>query len=400
MSQLFKGFDDLCQVLFERKNLKLLSHLWKQEFTAEQLAIVSDEKYPIEEKKDGEYHVGFLTHIVDERQARQLDKSLVPVAPENIKEFLAKYKNHATPFRYFQKEITSTNGQKVILNLYGIMQSSAFFARSMHAEDFKAFNVVQATVDLATSHQMDFLGLGQFSSIVSENGQLLTSKKLPLTTGNGLTAAMAFEAVKQTCSQRNINLSQAKIAVVGFAGNICNVITQIASDHCQNILLVSRESVESNPKYKLAIELILQNSKIKKENLSYGHSLESLKDRDIIIVGTNSSEEIIKSEMVKSGAIILDISIPSNVESVVKKRSDVVYLQGGLAKLPLAQVVDHPWVPLKTGDCFACMAETILMGFLKENRSYSFGMLNKADVLKTLGFATKTGITLGGLKAF
>ena len=88
------------------------------------------------------------------------------------------------------------------------------------------------------------------------------------------------------------------------------------------------------------------------------------------------------------------------MQSEVKKRKDVTYLQGGLAKLPLDQVVDHPWVPLKNGDCFACMAETIAMGLHKKNISYSLGRMNKPQVLESMQLAREVGIVLGGLRKY
>lgn len=401
ISQLIRGFDALCDIISKRENLRLTAHLWDQDFTPEQLKTVSDKKSEIIDAKNSDViHIGFLTHIVNPIQAQSLDKALEHVDPASIEAFLKNYSNQAAPIRYFQKKIKGINNSEIILNLYGIMQPSSFFETSLRQHDFKAARLVQDAVDLAASHGMKYFGLGQFSSIVSENGLLLKSENMPITTGNSLTAAMAIEAIRQISKEKNINLKNGKIGVVGFTGNICNVLTQIIADDVTNLVLIHRKNAGGGNKTQEAIDLLLTETKLKKENLQFGDDLASLIECDVIIIGTNSAAEIILSEHVKEGAIVLDISIPSNVHSSVRKRKDVTYLQGGLAKLPFNQVVDHPWVPLKTGDCFACMAETIVLGLHKKTASYSLGRMNKPQVLDSFKLANEVGVVLGGLRKY
>lgn len=398
VTKLINGFRELCSVITKRQNLKLTSHLWDQEFSSEQLEVVSDKKATIEESLNSKaVHIGFLTHVVNPIQAQSLDLALMHVSPKNLESFLKNYANQAVPFRYFQKKIKGLNNREIILNLYGIMQPSAYFETSLRQQDFRAAGLVQDAVDLAESHGMKYFGLGQFTSIVSENGMLLKSKSMPITTGNSLTAAMAIEAIREMAKEKKINLATAKIGVVGFTGNICNVLTQIIADDVTNLVLIHRRD---NQKYQEAVDLLLSQTNLKMENLLFSHQLTDLIDCDVVIVGTNSASEIIQSEHIKQNAIVLDISIPSNVQSAVKKRADVTYMQGGLAKLPLDQVVDHPWVPLKTGDCFACMAETIAMGLQGIETSYSLGRMNKPQVLESLKLALEVGIVLGGLRKY
>ncbi|MDD4976112.1 MAG: aminotransferase class III-fold pyridoxal phosphate-dependent enzyme [Bacteriovorax sp.] len=401
ISKLIAGFDQLCEILTKRENLRLTTHLWNQEFSIEQLKTVSDKKAVIIESLNSyDTHIGFLTHVVNPFQAQSLDRALEHVDPKNLEIFLKNYANQSIPFRYFQKKIKGLNDREVILNLYGIMQPSSFFEASLRNQDFKAARLVQDAVDLAQSHGMRYFGLGQFTSIVSENGMLLSFKDMPITTGNSLTAAMAIEAIRSISKEKKIDLKKAKIGVVGFTGNICNVLTQIIADDVTNLVLIHRKALIHNQKYQEAVDQLLDQTNLKKENLVFGHELTDLKDCEIVIVGTNSAAEIIVSEHIKFGAIVLDISVPSNVQSEVKKRKDVTYLQGGLAKLPFEQVVDHPWVPLETGDCFACMAETIAMGLHGLDYSYSLGRMNKPQVIESLKLAADVGIVLGGLRKY
>lgn len=399
VKKLINGIEALCGKLSERKTLALISHLWDKKFTAQELQTVSDKKSPlIDSHKDQRTHIGFLTHVVSAEQARSLDLAFMHLEPKELAVFLENYANQTAPFRYFQKEIKGADGSVAVLNLYGIMQPSSYFEKSLRSFDGKAARIVQEAVDLARMQGMDYFGLGQFTSIVSENGMLLDPGSMPVTTGNSLTAAMGIEGIRKAANEKKIDLKKTKLGVVGFTGNICNVLTQIIADDVGELILIHRDDKKNQAKYNEALELILSESKLSRDQVKTGHDLNALKECGVVIVGTNSAVEIIESAHIKEGAIVLDISLPSNVQKDVKKRSDVSYFQAGLAKLPLGQVVDHPWVPLKTGDCFACMAETIVMGLIGHKTSYSLGRLNKTQVLNSLKLAGSVGVELGGLK--
>lgn len=399
VKRLLSGLEALCEKLTERKTLAMISHLWEKTFTAQELQTVSEKKSSLmDSHKDQRTHIGFLTHVVSPEQARSLDLAFMHLDPKELATFLENYANQTAPFRYFQKEIKGTDGSVVVLNLYGIMQPSSYFEKSLRSFDGKAARIVQEAVDLARLQGMDYFGLGQFTSIVSENGMLLDSGNMPITTGNSLTAAMGIEGIRKAAKEKNVDLKKTKLGVVGFTGNICNVLTQIIADDVGELILIHRNDQKNQQKYNEALELILAESKLSREQVKTGHDLNALKDCGVVIVGTNSASEIIESSHIKEGAIILDISLPSNVQRDVKKRADVSYFQAGLARLPLDQVVDHPWVPLKTGDCFACMAETIVMGLIGQKSSYSLGRLNKTQVLNSFKLADGVGVGLGGLK--
>jgi acetylornithine/succinyldiaminopimelate/putrescine aminotransferase/predicted amino acid dehydrogenase len=394
VTRLLLGMKGLCEVVSGGRTLELTEHWWNQKFSAEQLATVSDVKCKI--RDDGKYQVGFLTHILDETQARKLDKCFQHIELGSITRFLTDYSNQAAPFRYFQKSFYGLNGEEVVLNLYGLMQPSAFFEKSLRAQNSQAFDLVQEAVDLAESDGMKYLGLGQFTSIVSENGLLLKTKAMPITTGNSLTAAMTIEAIKDIAKKKNVDLKTASVGIVGFTGNICNVLTQVLAEEVNHFVLIHREPYEQSPKFQEAVEILRENTANPGLNLKFSHSVEDLKDCEIVIVGTNSSLQFIRSSQIREGTIVADISVPSNVDPEVKFRKDVVYFQGGVAHLPQEQFFGHSWSPLSGKEFFACIAETIVLGLLKHPESFSLGRLTKRHVLESLAFAHKVGVTVGG----
>jgi predicted amino acid dehydrogenase len=163
--------------------------------------------------------------------------------------------------------------------------------------------------------------------------------------------------------------------------------------------LFYRESVQQNKRFKLAVDGVFQNSNIKSENLQATDDYRHLRDCDVIICATNSVQPFLISELLKQNAIIIDISVPTNVHAdVLRNRPDVVAMQGGLVQLPGSQPVASTCSPTPIGNTYACLAETLMMGFLKVQTPYSIGPLTKAGVLRALEDSRKVGYELGQLR--
>jgi predicted amino acid dehydrogenase len=111
---------------------------------------------------------------------------------------------------------------------------------------------------------------------------------------------------------------------------------------------------------------------------------------------------MLKPEHLKKDALVLDISVPSNVHpSVFSERADVECVQGGFARLPLGQKLDDcALVFAPEGEIFACMAETLTLGLLNHPESFSRGPLSKERILRITRMARDAGIELGSVKRF
>jgi predicted amino acid dehydrogenase len=90
--------------------------------------------------------------------------------------------------------------------------------------------------------------------------------------------------------------------------------------------------------------------------------------------------------------------VPSNVDaSVFQRRPDVKAYHGALAQLPNGQTLTTDWMPLPTGQIYACLAETITLGLSGRSGHYSMGALRKQQVLEILDLAENVGIRRGKL---
>src|SRR5262249_40937530 len=142
---------------------------------------------------------------------------------------------------------------------------------------------------------------------------LLRGRGMRVTTGNSLTAGFAYQALLQALAARGIKPKDARIGVVGATGNIGNVLSQLLGDCAGALRLVYREPLEKSKKLQEAVEAVIANSKIDRSRIETSHEPSSLKDCDAIILGTNTVQNLLLPEHLRQGAIVLDVSVPSNV---------------------------------------------------------------------------------------
>jgi predicted amino acid dehydrogenase len=217
-----------------------------------------------------------------------------------------------------------------------------------------------------------------------------------VTSGNSLTAGFAFRTLENALAERRRPLSSCHIGVVGAAGNICNVITQLIGDRACALTLVHRDDPESARRMQQAADRLFANSRIARSRVQVTTELDRLVDCDGVVLGTNTTELLIKPEHLKENAVVIDISVPSNVDpSVFQLRPDVTAFHGALGRLPEGQVLSTEWMPLPKGQIYACLAETITLGLSGRFAHYSMGTLRKQQVVDALQLADDVGITLG-----
>tara|TARA_B110001454_G_C12723330_1_gene436718 strand:- start:688 stop:3288 length:2601 start_codon:yes stop_codon:yes gene_type:complete len=392
VKQLKLAFEELLETLETYSLGNLFSHIFsKDEIIPNRPPLLQK---PLLSKPPEIKDVAFLGHIINWDHAQRLDPSLRDVKIDRLKKFFTSYAEFSKPFRYHQQIIESADGQKVRLNLYGLTVVSDFFESDIRRPMPIMVDTIQEFVDELKTDSNDYLGLGQFTSIVTKNGTMLDSKGLAITTGNSLTAGFAIEAIETFVKTRQLRLENLNIGIVGFGGNIGRAVTQILAAHGSNLTLVYKEAFDTSPRFQAAVDDLLLSSRIDKCKLHPTADFSDLKKCDIIVLGTNSTQELLQTEHLKRGCLIVDISVPSNVSRAVRSSKDYVYASAGLARLPNNQKIDHSWLPLLSGDCFACLAETIVLGLSNFESSFSLGDLSVERVQLVRQLAKQRGFTL------
>jgi fatty aldehyde-generating acyl-ACP reductase len=184
------------------------------------------------------------------------------------------------------------------------------------------------------------LGIGGCGSILSPQAysKIAQNLKIPVTSGNALTAWTVIEALYRAARIKRIALQGLKVAIIG-------------NDSCIGRLCALKLS-----------ECGLEVNK--------GGSGD-MDEADIVINAADKIEELIDIKDLRAGAIFCDVSL-SILVNKAKLRDDITVIEAGLVKLPSAQIVS------------AAMAETMLLAFERRFVNYSDGDNLNPDKLEEI----------------
>lgn len=93
---------------------------------------------------------------------------------------------------------------------------------------------------------VSMVGLGAYTSIITQNGQSINDYEMPITTGNAYTTALTLMGIMHAAEQRGLDLSTACVGVIGASGNIGMVVAQILSLNVGRLKLIGREDGSDN----------------------------------------------------------------------------------------------------------------------------------------------------------
>lgn len=302
---------------------------------------------------------------------------------------------------------------------------------------------------------VSIVGLGAYTSIATRNGESINYYEMPITTGNAYTVGLSIQGVICAAEKRGLNLSTAKLAVVGAGGNIGSVVAQILAPRVGQVMLVGSDTGASSlfrlkyTRRQCIYEILKEisnlsdietaqlgtvakfiSSYINKKNINLNEinstqskadfiieeiekhlnhtknddlfslltNLDKLKNADIIIVATNSADKaLINPSQVKPNAIICGTSVPSNLSQEFSNSKQILAFDGGFAQLPDESTINFVGMP-KDGLAYGCLAETLVLGFDGQNHSFSKGPLTSEQVYKIMDVAQTHGFDLGTLK--
>jgi predicted amino acid dehydrogenase len=105
---------------------------------------------------------------------------------------------------------------------------------------------------------VSMVGLGAYTSIVTQNAELINDYEVPVTTGNAYTTALTICGIIHAAKLRRIDLEHATVAVVGATGNIGSVVSAILAAHVGRLKLVGRPGKDHLLRLKFVRELCWQ----------------------------------------------------------------------------------------------------------------------------------------------
>lgn len=298
---------------------------------------------------------GWLFHLTDADDAPSLEPALMNCSLAARDEFLARLAPYAEPVVMPSMEITSATGDSVDLLPILLPVTSAWLKQQVELRRIKKLTqLLNRAVEVAGMLGADLVSLGQFTSIVSDNGRNLDVGQIGLATGNSYTAALIVERVRQAQLERGVLPETSTLAIVGAAGNIGRVCAEIlAPDYYRTILVGRRGTAALHKMHCLARQLPTAVASCE---------LQDIAAADVVVCVTNCIEPLLGPNHFRRGAIVCDASVPPMVRAETSKcRPDVTVFRGGIVRLPNRERLSIPGFPLPHGYVFGCMAEGAIL---------------------------------------
>ena len=394
------------------------------------------------EPNDGRF--AFLVHPVDLQNYSDFDESLDLLSEEQLEDLSSRWSDMVEPFVVSSSRIVAQTGQTAYGDFICVPKTAD---QLLAMEKDEAIKEISAAVHLATERGAKIVGLGAYTSVVTMGGrQLLPYTDVALTTGNSYTVVSGVEALLDAAERLGQDLNGVTGAVVGAGGAIGKALAILLSEQVQHLILVGNPQRPEKSEYrmlKVAVEIFQHLRKLSEKGHTFsrgslGAHVASLKDfpdndvslstwieyiqksmslgapitltvesknylpqADVIMVATSSLETLIVPDVLKRGAIVCDMSRPSNVsEQVLEERPDVLVIDGGVVAVPNAP--DLGWnFGFEKGTAFACMSETIMLALEKQYEHTSLGAdlsLDQLEMMRSL--AEKHGFSLAGFRNF
>ena len=271
---------------------------------------------------------------------------------------------------------------------------------------------------------VDIVGLGAFTSVITQGGTSLSESGLNLTTGNSLTAVASAESLLHQATRKH-RIQQESFAVVGAAGSVGRLAAfHLAHSGAGRLFLVGNAS---NQKARSALkavagEILLSlvqggsqspiaetlrrvgavssarwlskpNSESEYAQLydevvirCSSHSTacpivvttdvaEGVRNARFVITATSAGRSFITPDVFMQGAVVCDVARPLDVANrMAGVRDDLMVYEGGLMQLPSnVRFGDLNVLGYPDGINLACLSETIVLALDGATGHHSLG---------------------------
>jgi fatty aldehyde-generating acyl-ACP reductase len=294
-------------------------------------------------------------------------------------------------------QVTSATG-KTIEGAY----IDSCFVPEMLSRFKTARRKVLSAMELAQKNGIDITALGGFTSIIFENFNLLKEQQIRsitlewerFTTGNTHTAWVICRQVETSAPALGIDLSQARVAVIGATGDIGSAVCRWLSQRTgvKELLLVARQ-----PQPLLDLQQELGGGRILKLE-------EALPEADVVVWVASLPQTLsIDAVNLRSPCLMIDGGYPKNLDTKASG-AGIHVLKGGIVEF----FSDITWQMMEMAEMdnpkrqmFACFAEAILLEFEGIHTNFSWGRNNiSLDKMDLIGAASlRHGFQALGLSA-
>ncbi len=446
---LYSGLSSLCEIVRCRDFYKLIEHLLDPSCQAlRDLVDFGQETISIEKSLDTESNAGFVAHYIDTSDVQLGDPSLGVLPKHEIDRFLALIIDVAVPVLCQIRIIENNQGKKVSLHVAGLFFTSDMAKEALIGKDLESYvSLIQRAVDfLAEDYSCSHIGLGQYNSILTNNGKSIQNLTACITTGNSYTVAAGVEVICRRIFSANSFVSKPafSLGVLGAAGNICSTYVKALLPYFSRFYLKGGASVDSDHKVFKFVETLLidvfnslknQDSSVslhpdfehalrlsetyqhfittealcdsaqwyqslilemgEKSPLQVKSDLDFLSESDVVVIATSSPEAFLNESHFKFGSLVCDVSVPSNLkQAIFDNNKNIEVVRGGLVDLPNEESLYQPGYRLDKGVVYACIAETLVLALEGVKGDFSIGDITPIQVAYIRGLAERNGFLI------
>jgi acetylornithine/succinyldiaminopimelate/putrescine aminotransferase/predicted amino acid dehydrogenase len=335
----------------------------------------------------------FLLHPLTTRNYADADYSLQNLSEVQLSKLAACVSDNVDPFVVGEGIIESATGKRAWGEFIVVPHTAADFLAMTHRD---ALRQIRMAAEMARDRGARIIGLGGFVSVVTRGGLYLKDSGLPaLTTGNSYTAVASRLSIEEALAKAGRPLEDCLVSIVGATGSIGRALALMLAGRVRRLALIGNAShaVESNRR----LSKIAAETRMAERIAVTCDSAEWLPQSDVIITATSSVNELVRSEDLRPGAIICDISRPPNVSREIRRgRPDVSIIDGGVVRLPGQSGLSFQ-LDCEDGHVYACMAETILLALERRYSDTSLGLdLDMRQLIEFESLAQQHGFEIAG----
>jgi acetylornithine/succinyldiaminopimelate/putrescine aminotransferase/predicted amino acid dehydrogenase len=339
-----------------------------------------------------------------------------PVSDEQLGAWWEQISPYLEP-AHVRREVVTAHGFALEVNLVMVPYlPAALSGEGLRQRTQEVRTKIQDAVTIAKELGDDnipvtMVGLGAYTSVATRSGLTLNDHEMAVTTGNAYTAALTLEGVARAAQDSGVDLTKARVAIVGAGGNIGQILAVFLAGSCASLVLLGSSRYDARTRLDATRDACLESLRrgevggqgplpVRTDqppcNISCETDAAVLCDCDVIVVTTSSPDrKLLTPDQLKPGAIVCCTSLPSNLsEAFHGQPGGIVAFDGGLARLPENARLDFIGMPTE-GLAFGCLAETLLLGFDGHNHSFCKGRVGVAQVQRTWAMAARHGFSLG-----
>ncbi|WP_084489117.1 aminotransferase class III-fold pyridoxal phosphate-dependent enzyme [Nocardia niwae] len=385
MARLAAALDDVAALLHRGRYDVLLAHLAAAAATK---AVVTD-RAPLPRRADlppardpqAPVRVAFLANLPETADLRRSAPELDAWTDSEFAALLERLRAVADPFELTRQTISSPTGAEVEMMLFALpLTAEQIVAHQRAGERTHVRELVWHAVEQAIAAGATVIGLGGYTSIVTDAAREVAEDTITVTSGNSLTAACAYEVLGAELAA--LPPGQRRVGIVGALGNIGAVMAELLAPLADSLVLVGRPGAGTRLR-RVAAGL--------PGEVAVSEDLAALSACRVVVSATNSAEPLITAHHLAAHhpVLICDLAVPGDVDPAVAEQPHLTLVGGGRMALPLGQTPALPETGLPAGVVYACMAETLLLGFEPRTASPSYGALTVAGVRAARSLAAR-----------